>query len=108
LVQYAEDQLHIGIGPSSVRLKAGTVISWIPIVGKYIDAPLSATIDFMARAQFGHALTALRIRMHEGNLIALKMIGEDITNPAVRKFSSEWANAGTGASRGAQTPGRRA
>jgi len=46
--------------------------------------------------------------MHEGNLIALKMIGKDITDPAVRRLSAEWANAGTGAARGAQAPGRRA
>ncbi|KKN06498.1 hypothetical protein LCGC14_1076710, partial [marine sediment metagenome] len=108
LVQYAEDTLHIGIGPSSVRLKSGTVIKYIPIVGKYIDAPISTVIDFMARVQFGDALTALRIRAHEGNLIALKFIGEDITDPKVRQFSARWADAGTGASRGAQTPGRRA
>ncbi|KKL88588.1 hypothetical protein LCGC14_1923200, partial [marine sediment metagenome] len=108
VVQYAEDTLHIGIGPSSVRLKSGTIIKYLPVVGKYIDAPISATIDFMARVQFGHALTSLRIRAHEGNLIALKMIGKDITDPAVRKLSAEWANAGTGAARGAQAPGRRA
>ena len=107
VVQYAEDGLHIGIGPSSVRLKSGTVVKYIPIVGKYIDLPLSKTIDFMARMQFGHALTSLRLRGHEGNLIALKMIGKDISDPAVRKLSAEWANAGTGASRGAQAPGRR-
>ncbi|KKL52350.1 hypothetical protein LCGC14_2286340, partial [marine sediment metagenome] len=108
LVQYAEDQLHTGIGPSSVRLKSGTVVKYIPVVGKYIDAPLSAIIDKAARAQFGFALTQIRTRMHEGNLIALKMIGKDINDPAVRKLSAEWANAGTGAARGAQTPGRRA
>ena len=108
LVQYAEDTLHIGIGPSSVRLKSGTIIKYIPIVGKYIDAPISNVIDFMARVQFGDALTALRIRAHEGNLIALKFIGEDITDPKVRQFSARWADGGTGASRGAQTPGRRA
>ncbi|KKK94379.1 hypothetical protein LCGC14_2683450, partial [marine sediment metagenome] len=108
VVQYAEDALHIGIGPSSVRLKSGTILKYIPVVGKYIDAPLSKVIDFAARVQFGHALTSLRIRMHEGNLIALKMIGKDITDPTVRKLSAEWANAGTGASRGAQAPGRRA
>lgn len=45
--------------------------------------------------------------MHEGNLIALKFIGEDITDPKVRQFSARWADAGTGASTGAQTPGRR-
>lgn len=108
VTQYAEDGLHIGIGPSSVRLKSGTIFKYIPIAGKYIDMPFSKTIDFMARVQFGHALTSLRIRMHEGNLIALKMIGQDVADPAVRKLSAEWANAGTGASRGAQTPGRRA
>ncbi len=106
-VQYAEDTLHAGIGPSSVRLSTGTVIKYIPIVGKYIDKPLAATIDFMARMQFGHALSLVRRRMYEGNLIAAKFVGQDITNPAVRKFWAESANAQTGAARGAQTPGRR-
>ena len=106
-VQYAEDGLHIGIGPSSVRLKSGTIVKYIPIAGKYIDMPLSKTIDFSARMQFGQALTAIRRRMYEGNLISAKFVGQDITDPKVRQFWSEAANAGTGASRGAQTPGRR-
>jgi len=106
-VQYAEDGLHIGIGPSSVRLKSGTIVKYIPITGQYIDMPLSKTIDFSARMQFGQALTAIRRRMYEGNLISAKFVGQDITDPKVRQFWAEAANAGTGASRGAQTPGRR-
>ena len=107
VVQMAADGVHVGIGPSSVRLGAGTIIKYIPVAGKPIDKVLSKGIDFLAQVQFGHALTSLRMRLHEGNLIALKMTGKDITNPAVRRMSAEWANAGTGASRGAATPGRR-
>ncbi|NIN67025.1 MAG: hypothetical protein GTO63_20485, partial [Anaerolineae bacterium] len=64
--------------------------------------------DFLTQVQFAHALTWVRLRMHEGNLIALRMAGEDITKPAVRKMSGEWANACTGASRGPMVKGRRA
>jgi len=108
LVDGAEHGLHVGIGPSSITLKGGTVVKYAPKVGKTIDKPISKAIDVLAQAQFGHALTFVRLRMYEGNLILLKMVGKNIDDPAVRRMAAEWANSCTGASRGAMTRGRRA
>ncbi|KKL85755.1 hypothetical protein LCGC14_1951560, partial [marine sediment metagenome] len=107
-VQAASDGLHIGIGPSSVRLGGGTVAKYIPGIGKYVDAPISKAVDFATQVQFGHALTSVRLRMYEGNLIALKMSGKNIGDKAVRQLAAEWANSATGASRGPMIKGRRA
>jgi hypothetical protein len=106
-VQATSDGLHVGLGPSAITLRGGTVTGYIPGIGKLVDEPLSKAIDLAAQAQFGHALSHVRLRMYEGNLIALKLSGQDISQKAVRRFAAEWANSATGASRGAMVKGRR-
>lgn len=106
--QAASDGLHIGIGPASVRLGGGTVAKYIPGMKQVVEPVLNKAIDFATQVQFGHALTSVRLRMYEGNLIALKMTGRDITDKAVRQLAAEWANSATGASRGPMIKGRRA
>ena len=107
LVSGAKDGLHVGIGPSAVSLRGGTLLKYAPKVGKALDKPLSRVIDIAAQAQFGHALTAVRLRMYEGNLMVLRMVGRNIDDPAVRRMAAEWANSATGASRGPMVKGRR-
>jgi len=108
LVRYSNDGLHIGLGPSAVTTGKGTSFSYFGPIGRAIDKPLSAFIDGKARIEFGVVLTGIRVRLMEGNLLMLHMMGQDITDAAVRRTAANWANTMTGASRGAQTPGRRA
>lgn len=56
-------------------------------VGRFVDA----SSDF----QFGTILGGLRNLIHEGNLVALHLTGQDITNPAVRATSAAMANSAT-------------
>lgn len=106
--QYAsQGGLHEGIGPSSIQLKTGTLLKYIPVAGKYVDAPVRWWIDKLTEVNFGIALGAIRNRMYEGNLIALKIIGEDTTKTKTLRQAGDWSNAMTGASLGAQVTGRR-
>jgi hypothetical protein len=108
VVRFAMDGLHQGMGPSAVTLKGGTVLKYIPYVGKYVDMPVNKVIDELARIQFGMILTPVRNMLHEGTLVTLHLLGEDTTHPLIRRMSADWNNAWTGASRGALRPGRRA
>ena len=108
LTKMANGGLHLGLGPSAVTPGKGTILKYIPVVGKAIDRPVSAFIDAKARVEFGMILNWLRVQIAEGNLLILHMAGRDINDPKVWKTAMDWANAPTGASRGAQTPGRRA
>lgn len=107
-VQAAADGLHIGTGPSSVQLRGGTVAKYIPGLKQVVEPTLNKAIDFATQVQFGHALSSVRLRMFEGNLMTLKLTGKDITQKAVRQLAAEWANSATGASRGPMVKGRRA
>jgi hypothetical protein len=107
-VQAAMAGVHQGIGPASITLKGGTVVKYIPVIGETLDRPLTKAVDALARVQFGGILTPLRNQLYEGSLLTLHATGQDITNPAVRRIAANWANAMTGASRGAMQPGRRA
>ncbi len=107
LTKMANNGLHLGLGPSAVTPGRGTIVKYIPFVGKHIDKPLSAFIDGKTRLEFGMALNWMRVQLAEGNLLMLHMTGRDINDPKVWKTAMDWANTMTGASRGAQTPGRR-
>jgi hypothetical protein len=100
------DGLHIGLGPSAIQMRGGTLIGYFPGMN-WLEKPVSKAIDVAAQAQFGHALSHVRLRMYEGNLIALRLTGNNINDPAVRRMAAEWANSATGASRGAMVKGRR-
>lgn len=99
--------VHIGIGPSAIKLRGGTILKYIPIAGKHVDAPITRAIDELTRIQFGQILTAVRLMRYEGDLMMLHLLGRNIDDTAVLRTAGDWANAGTGASRGAQRTGRR-
>ncbi len=100
--------VHIGIGPSTITLKGGTILKYIPFVGKALDAPITRVIDELTRIQFGQILTSIRLMGYEGDLMMLHLLGKNIDDTAVLRTAGDWRNAATGASRGAQRPGRRA
>ena len=108
LTKMVNGGLHLGLGPSAVTPGKGTFIKYIPVVGKTLDRPVSAIIDKKAQVEFGIILNWLRVQLAEGNLLMLHMAGRDINDPKVWKTAMDWANTMSGASRGAQTPGRRA
>jgi len=107
-VQAAMDGVVQNWGPSAVTKGQGTVLKYIPKIGEYIDAPVTAVIEKLTNLQFGIILKKWRNLQYDGNLVLLHITGEDVTNPAVRRIAADWANSLTGASRGAMLPGRRA
>lgn len=106
-VDAVENGLELTWGPSSVQRKGGTVLQYVPGLDP-VEKVVSGAVDAAAQAQFGYALSGVRLRMYEGNLIALKMAGENIFDPKIRKMAAEWANSSSGASRGPMVKGRRA
>lgn len=52
-------------------------------------------VDRLSDWQFGTVLGGMRNLIHEGNLVALHLAGQDITNPAVRAQAAAFANAAT-------------
>lgn len=56
---------------------------------------IGAGVDKLSDFQFGTILGGLRNLIHEGNLVALHLTGQDITNPAVRATSAAFANSAT-------------
>lgn len=99
--------VHIGQGPSAITLGGGTIVKYIPFVGRLLDKPISGGVDALARIQFGGILTPIRVMRYEGDLIMLRLLGRDINNPRILRQAGDWANVSTGASRGAMTQGRR-
>lgn len=97
----------LGQGPSAITLGGGTIVKYIPFAGKYLDRPISAVTDTLARVQFGGILTPIRVLRYEGDLMMLSLLGRDINNPRILRQAGDWANVSTGASRGAQTATRR-
>ncbi|KKN44428.1 hypothetical protein LCGC14_0693090 [marine sediment metagenome] len=95
------------LGPSAIKLKGGTLVQYMPLAGKAVDKPISAAIDRLARIQFSGILRPLRNLLYEGNLLTLHLTGSDVQKAAVKRIAGDGANAWTGASRGAMTPGRR-
>lgn len=76
---------------------AKTPLGLIPKAGPKIDGAVDALNDF----QFNGVLAPLRDMTYEGNLLVKKLLGIDISNPAVRRQAAENANAFSGASLGA-------
>ncbi len=107
VARHGLDGVNQGMGPSAVTLKGGTIAKYIPFIGEQVDKPISAAVDALARVQFGGILRPIRNVIYEGNLLSLHLTGSDITDAAVRRTAADNANAWTGASRGAQTRGRR-
>ena len=99
--------LELTLGPSAVSRKGGTVVKYVYGL-EPVEKVVSGVVDAAAQAQFGFALSGVRLRMYEGNLIILKMSGENIFDPRVRRMAAEWANSASGASRGPMVKGRRA
>ncbi|HUU32634.1 MAG TPA: hypothetical protein VMW48_01160, partial [Vicinamibacterales bacterium] len=52
-------------------------------------------VDAISDWQFGTVLGGMRNLIHEGNLVALHLGGQDITNPAVRAQAAAFANSAT-------------
>lgn len=100
--------VHIGIGPSAIKLKGGTILKYVPFVGKALDAPITKVIDELTRIQFGQILTSVRLMGYEGELMMLHLLGKNIDDTALLRTVGDGWNAKTGASRGAQRTGRRA
>lgn len=82
---------------------ANTLIGYIPKAGK----PVEQVIERLNDAQFAGVLTPLRNMAYEGNLIVSKLLGRDITSPAVRRAAAENAAAFSGTSLGALRRARR-
>ena len=92
---FALDGVEQGLGSSVVQNQAqiGSALRWLPGIGKHIDAPWVKMTDYLTKVQYGTVLSGIRNLAHEGQLVSLKIAGRDITDPAVRKMSANWANA---------------
>lgn len=90
-LQYAMDgvpqNVSTGIVQDAKRGLLGHVGTERFNVGRFVDAS--------SRFQFGTVLGGLRNLIHEGNLVSMHLLGEDITNPAVRATSAANANSAT-------------
>ena len=95
-------------GPSAVTIGGATPLQYIPKFGKQIDAPFAKAISVSTDIQFNKILTPLRNMKYEGNLLVLKFLGQNTDDPLVKRAAANDANAISGASRGAMTPGRKA
>ena len=95
-MQYALDGVpqNAMTGAVEEAREAGTLLRHVPGLGR-ADVRLSRWIDANTRFQFGTILGNLRNLIHEGNLVALHLTGQDISNPAVRRIAAEFANAAT-------------
>jgi hypothetical protein len=88
------DGVHYGTGPSPVNLSRGTMASYIPVIGRTLDNKLLIPWTRMIEdIQFNRALGFIRDITHEGNLLINHRLGQDITDPLVRRRIATNANA---------------
>ena len=85
-----------------------TLVSRLGPVGRALDSKaIVPATKWLTDLQFDHILGKAREITYEGNLVLAKLVGEDITDPAVRLRAAEWANAASGAGKLAQQSGRK-
>lgn len=99
IAQMMADTVQMGKGGVTADItKQG--LSSIPYLGDALDA--------VTTFQFEHILGTVRKLAYEGLLIQNKLLGQDITDPAVRRTVAEFANVIGSTSRPASTPRRAA
>lgn len=106
-VRRGQDGVKAGWGPSGLRRGQSTLLKYAPGAGKYLDAGAKKWIDFLGWLQYDIILNQVRNLAYEGSLLMAHLGGRDITRPLVRRTYGDWANAISGAGRGAAVPGRR-
>lgn len=107
-MQYALDGVDTSIKSSGLELGSGTLLRRIPVVGESIDSFISPIVDWWSNFQFDTVFGNLRQAIYEGDLIIAKLTGSDISDPAVRAISADYANHITSSSRLATNATRRA
>ncbi|MDE3096865.1 MAG: hypothetical protein KGK07_12830 [Chloroflexota bacterium] len=85
---------------------AGTLLRYVPGLRR-LDPAIQSALKHTTMTLWQNTLTPLRNLIGEGNLIALKLGGQDITDAAVQRRAWRAADATTGASIGAAKAGRR-
>lgn len=91
-IQYQLDGVPQGITTGIVQDAKGS-----PILGRLGTEKynLGRLVDASSDFQFGTILGGLRNLNYEGNLVALHLTGQDITNPGVRSTAAGFANSAT-------------
>lgn len=98
--QYALDGLMYS-RTGMTQPEAGSLLRYLGAPGKALDKPLTDLSEKMTDIQFTSVLGTLREIDHEGNLVLLKLLGRDISDPAVRAQSAAMANHATSAAQSA-------
>lgn len=95
-LRYQLDGVPQGITTGIVQEvdRAGTALQHIPLL-KNLDPWLSKWIEFSTDFQFRRVLGGLRNLNYEGNLVALHLAGQDITDASVRATAAGLANSAT-------------
>lgn len=91
-IQYARDGL--GVNVSTGAQQPGEGIGLLNSLGP-VGRVAARWIEWNTKLQFEKVLGGLRNLDHEGNLAILKFLGRDITDPAVRQTSANFANVAT-------------
>lgn len=94
------------IRQSGVDPKVGSLLSYIPVIGKPLDAIPKAISDAATTIQFDGIMGALRSLAYEGNLWIADISGQDISNVAVRRTAFNNAEAITSGAKTAATANR--
>ena len=74
------------------------------LVGKAVRLPRKG-VEAFTSAQFD-ALYRVRVAIYEGRLLQARMLGQDISDPLLRRRIADYANMATSTGRGAISPGR--
>lgn len=105
-VLYKMHGLATGGAESPFAPGAGTMLKWIPFVGKRIDPILSKGMEKWQNIQYGTLMSSVNEKIADGNVIMAKLAGRDVTDPMVLRDLMDNANAISGTSRGASRVGR--
>jgi len=107
MIQHQLDGVAQGVSTGITDLsREGTIFSEMGRVGRKIDSPIVYAVGKLTDFQFKTVLGALRNLNHEGNLVMLRLAGQDIQNPAVRATAAAFANSNTSFWMAAQRTGR--
>lgn len=97
-VQYGLDGVKQGAATGVFQRKQGqkeigSLFQYLGKPGRIIDQPFMAVADKMSEWQFGTVLGGIRNAAYEGDLVMAHLLGQDITNAAVRRAAANNANA---------------
>lgn len=100
LVQYGLDGLATKSTSNltaAARPDAGTLLRYVDFIpgAGALDRLASRVSEAMTNIQFGTIMGGMRNAMYEGELTMLHLMGQDITNPAVRAAAARNANHAT-------------